>query len=236
MRPLGEALAAAGFPVRAVRLPGHGTNVADLARSGWVDWLEAASAALALLARDVPRVAIAGQSMGALLAIRLAVTRPREIAALVLCATALDVRGLRARLLPLVRRVPPLARRWALLPKGARDIADPVARAESFTYDAMPLAAVLQLLALQRIVRRELGRVTQPALLLHGRDDHTIPVGQLGRLRRGLGSGWIEAHVLERSWHVVTLDRDRDEVGRLAADFLARVAAADASRAGSGRA
>jgi esterase/lipase len=31
--------------------------------------------------------------------------------------------------------------------------------------------------------------------------------------------------VLERSWHVLTTDVDREEVGRLAADFLERVEA-----------
>ena len=34
----------------------------------------------------------------------------------------------------------------------------------------------------------------------------------------------VEAHVLERSWHVITTDVERAEVGRLAADFLERVA------------
>jgi esterase/lipase len=35
----------------------------------------------------------------------------------------------------------------------------------------------------------------------------------------------IETHVMERSGHVITLDYDRTEVGRLAADFLTRVEA-----------
>ena len=43
-------------------------------------------------------------------------------------------------------------------------------------------------------------------------------------VRRGLASRLVESHVLERSWHVVTLDYDRDEVARLTADFLERVA------------
>ena len=45
-------------------------------------------------------------------------------------------------------------------------------------------------------------------------------------LRRRLGSRHVESHVLERSWHVVTEDVERDEVGRLAVDFLTRVEAA----------
>ena len=58
----------------------------------------------------------------------------------------------------------------------------------------------------------------------------------LALLRARIGSRWVETHVLERSWHVVTLDYDRDEVGRLAADFLARVEKNDpgpASRVGT---
>ena len=89
----------------------------------------------------------------------------------------------------------------------------------------MPLSGVLELLRLQAVVRDEIGRVTQPALLLHGRHDHSVPLANLELARRGLGSRLIESHVLERSWHVVTLDYDRDEVARLTADFLARIEA-----------
>ncbi len=92
----------------------------------------------------------------------------------------------------------------------------------------MPLSAVLELLRFQAVVRGEIGRVTQPALLLHGRHDHSVPLANLELARRSLGSRVIESHVLERSWHVVTLDYDRDEVARLAADFLGRVEAAAA--------
>jgi len=35
--------------------------------------------------------------------------------------------------------------------------------------------------------------------------------------------------VLERSWHVVTLDYERDEVARLIADFLDRVERGEAA-------
>ena len=89
----------------------------------------------------------------------------------------------------------------------------------------MPLAAVVQLVRFQAIVGGEVARVMQPALLLHGRHDHSVPLANLERLRRTLGSRTVEAHVLERSWHVVTLDYDRDEVARLVGDFLVAVEA-----------
>src|SRR5437870_5438651 len=133
MRPLGEALAARGFPVRAVRLAGHGTRVADLAATRWAEWFASVAEGADRLRRDVPALAVAGMSLGALLALHLAATRPSEVSALVLCGTPLELGGAGARV--------------------------------------------------------------------------------------------IESHVLERSWHVVTLYYDRDEVARLTADFLGRVEA-----------
>src|SRR5207247_2364206 len=44
MRPLGEALAARGFPVYGVRLAGHGTDVAEPARTRWTDWFASVEA------------------------------------------------------------------------------------------------------------------------------------------------------------------------------------------------
>lgn len=224
MRPLGEALAAAGFPVQAVCLPGHGTSVEDLARTKWADWFAAVRRAAAR--PPAPGgLAVVGMSLGALLGLHLAATEPEAVHALVCCGTPIEAPGLRARLLPLVARVPWAASRWATIPKrgGGPDVADPVARAASRSYRAMPLGGVLELLALQRVVRAELGRVRQPVLLLHGRGDHSVPVASLVRLRRALGSAAVEAHVLERSWHVITVDYDRNEVARRCIAFLDRV-------------
>lgn len=224
VRPLAEALAGAGFPVRAVRLAGHGTSVADLARTTWRDWLDSAAVGLDVLRRDVARVAVAGVSMGGLLAIRLAATRPADVAALVLCAPALRLADWRPRVLPFLRWVPGMSGRLAVMPKrGGRDILDEAARATSRAYDAMPLPAVLSLLQLQRVIRRDVRAVTQPALLLHGRQDHVVPVASQELLRRALRSTWVESHVLERSAHVLTEDAERDAVGRFAVDFLDRV-------------
>ena len=226
MRPLGEALAARGFPVRAVRLAGHGTEVAELTHTRWQDWFASVVAGAALLRAEVARVAVVCMSLGALLALHLASVRPAEVEALVLCGAPLRLRDPRLRLLPLAVRVPWIAQRFATIPKrDGPDIADAVARAASRSYRVMPLAAVVELLRLQGIVRREVGRVTQPTLLLHGRHDHSAPVANLDLLRRRLGSRVVEAHVLERSWHVITLDHDRVEVARRAGDFLARVEA-----------
>jgi len=233
MRPLGEALAARGFPVRAVRLAGHGTEVADLAGTRWTDWFASVAEGADRLHRDVPALAVAGMSLGALLALHLAAARPTEVAALVLCGTPLRLSGAGLRWLPLLARIPWIARRWAIIPKpGGPDIADPAVRAASRSYRAMPLSAVLELLRFQAVVRGEIGRVTQPALLLHGRHDHSVPLANLELARRSLGSRLIESHVLERSWHVVTLDYDRDEVARLAADFLTRIEAGATPLAG----
>jgi len=89
----------------------------------------------------------------------------------------------------------------------------------------IPLPALVSLLQLRAVVRGALRRVTQPALLLHGRDDHVAPVSNLELLRRRLGSRQVESHVLERSWHVVTEDVERDQVARFTIDFLTRIEA-----------
>jgi carboxylesterase len=227
MRPLGEGLAARGFPVHAVRLAGHGTVVEDLTRTRWEEWVASVEEGLRVLREHVPRVAVAGMSMGGLLTLRLAATHPAEVAAVVACGTPVRLADPRLRMVPVILRTPWLRRRWELIPKenGGPDVVDPVARAASPSYRAVPLAGVGQLLRLQARVRRVLREVRQPALVLHGRQDRSVPLGNVVLLRRSLGSQTIETHILERSGHVITVDYDREEVVRLTADFLTRVEA-----------
>src|SRR2546427_69868 len=136
---------------RASRAPkrsraGPGTGVADPAGTRWTDWFASVPEGADRLRRDVPALAVAGMSLGALLALHLAATRPAEASALVLCGTPLELGGAGVRWLPLLARVPCIARRWATIPKpGGPDIADPAGRAARRSYRALPLGALVEL-------------------------------------------------------------------------------------------
>src|SRR5439155_22684567 len=96
MRPLAETLAAHGFPVHAVRLAGHGTDVTELARTRWSDWFASVEAGVARLRAAAGGPAGAGMPAGRLLPLRRAATRPAGVTALVPCGTPLrpgDARG-----------------------------------------------------------------------------------------------------------------------------------------------
>lgn len=223
VRPLGDALAAAGFPCRAVRLPGHATTVGDLALVRYQDWLATVERAIEDMASDVPRVAVAGVSLGALLSLAIAAAGTPPLHALVLLGTPLRFADERTALLRFVAWVPGAIGPTRLVRKrSGRDILDEAARARSRAYDAMPLSAVVELLRLRAMVKRGLHRVTQPTLVLHGRHDHTAPVANVEELRRRLPARPLEVEVFEHSAHVLTEDADRDAVARRVTTFLAR--------------
>jgi len=225
MRYLGEYLHAAGLSVSGVRLAGHATSVDDLARSTRHDWLASARAGLTMLHRHAARPVVIGQSMGALLALRLAAEHPDEVAGVGLLATALELADRRLRwLAPLL---PLLERRRPYLEKGESDIADPAARAASPSYRRVPVRAVREVLALQREVRPRLPQVRQPTLIVHSRQDHTCPLSNVTILQRRLG-GPTQTLMLDDSYHVVSVDVEKERVATAVRDFAAR-----ASRAGA---
>jgi len=71
MRPVGEALAAAGFRAVGPLLPGHGTTPEDLDITTRADLVQAAESALLSL-EGARRIFLCGLSVGGLLAIHLA--------------------------------------------------------------------------------------------------------------------------------------------------------------------
>lgn len=219
LRFLADAAHADGFAARAPLLPGHGTSLPDLAAVRWQDWYETAEAAAVSLGAERAPVVVVGQSLGALLALHLAAARASWVSALVLLAPALFLRARwvewAAPLWPLLARLRPY---W---PKGDADIADPQARVARIGYEQIALAALSELLRLQRIVRAEVGRVMQPALIVQSRQDHTCSWRGVEFLQARLG-GPTTVLRLERSFHVVSLDYERAAVARAIRDFVLR--------------
>src|SRR5213078_2004834 len=79
-----------------VRLPGHATRIEDLDETRWTDWAGAVEDAFDAMRLSCNRVAVVGLSLGGLLSLHLAATRP-EVAAVASLAAPLWLEGLSAR-------------------------------------------------------------------------------------------------------------------------------------------
>jgi carboxylesterase len=218
MRYLGDALARAGFSVRGIRLPGHGTRVEDLDRTKWSDWADAVEHAYDSMRRTCNQVAVVGQSLGGLLALHLA-SRRSDVAAVASLAAPLWLEGLSARVA-----------RWAAdgmlhriraIPKFyGSDVRDKRTRAENPSYNAIPTRALAELSAFMRVVEGELGKIKQPVLVLHGEHDHTASVKCAYRIAQRTCA--TRMRILPLSYHLLAADVERDIVAAEVVDFLRR--------------
>jgi carboxylesterase len=103
---------------------------------------------------------------------------------------------------------------------GGADIHDAGARVLHSYHTLMPLKAALSLHQLARMVRPRLGEIVQPALLIHSRLDHTCPYEKnVGFVMSHLGSAEKRAVTLEESYHVITVDSEKDRVASEVAAF-----------------
>lgn len=216
VRGLAEAFATAGFTVELPRLPGHGTSVEDMMTTGWADWSGAVEAAYDDLAGRTDAVVVAGLSMGGALTAWLA-TRHPEIAGIVCINPILDVGD---AVVDMAREQ--LAAGTDRFPSIGGDVADPDAREKA--YDAAPLAQLISLHEGTVALREDLAKVACPVLLMTSTQDHVVAPANSDTLAAGV-SGPVERVPLERSYHVATVDYDKDLINERAVAFARRVTA-----------
>lgn len=217
MRPLGEYLHTRGLTVSAPLLPGHGTEPAQLNRVRWQDWVSSAEEALQQLRLRCDYVFVAGLSMGALVALQLALRH--TVSGVVLFSPALRLANPWAFLLPAARHVIPY---WPT--SSESDFTDPEAERRIWHYDVYPTTGASELLKLQRACRRNLAEVRAPALIFHSTRDRQIHVHAAQLLFDRLGSTDRELITLHNSGHCMTVDSERDSIfGRTYGFILAHV-------------
>jgi carboxylesterase len=200
MRPWAEALAEAGLTVRIPLLPGHGTRWQDANRTTWQQWYGELERSFDAVRGDCPHTFVAGLSMGGTLTLRLAEQRGAEVAGAIVVNPSLFTTRKDAKLLPLLRRAVPS------LPPVGNDLKK--AGVIEPAYDRTPVAAAYQLSHLWKLTNAELGRITQPLLVLTSRDDHVVEPENSARLLASVGSTEARQVWLEDSYHVATLDND----------------------------
>ena len=216
MKPWGERMAAEGHTVRVPRLPGHGTRWQDMNLTRWEDWYAEADRAFIELQKSCERVFVFGLSMGGSLTCWLA-TRHPELAGII-CIN------------PAVQPDPGMVDLVAGMVEGGmdrmdaigNDVADP--EVVELAYDQTPLPPLLTMFEAASAVGAELGKITSPMLLMTSPQDHVVPPTDSDVLAAAV-SGPVERVSLDRSFHVATIDYDRDLICRTALEFVGRVTA-----------
>lgn len=244
MKPVAKRLHRAGFSVAAPLLAGHGGDQAQLLRTTWRDWLDSARDAYARLSAEVDEVYVAGICVGGALG-------------LALCAEALAIRGAAvysmtfeydgwnmpkfAAAAPFIQLVAclPLVRRLSYqeaYPYGLKDLRlrEIASRAPDSLIDGaidrLPLGALYEMYRLARHVEQRGLDIRTPTLIVHAREDDMAHLRNAYRLRRAL-AGPVQLEVLEDSYHMIHVDKERTRVGDMTAAFFgAPVAAARAAR------
>ena len=212
MLPLGRFLGDAGLSVSGIRLPGHGTTWQDLNSRTSQEWIARVDAALDQMVSSHEEVFLVGLSGGGTLALDCAARRPDDIAGLVTLAGFVDSKDPLRFVAPFVRHIIK-----SLLGFG-NDICDPDSR--ELCYDRLPTSAAYVMLRLAQKTRAALPHIKAPILVMHSHNDHTVHPGNADMIIEGVSSTDKELVWLDRSYHVLTLDHDRDEVYRRTLDFI----------------
>jgi carboxylesterase len=216
MRGLAEAFAADGYAVELPRLPGHGTTVEDMLTTGWDDWTAEVEAAYRRLSARCDKVVVAGLSMGGALTVWTALQHPEVVGIVCINPAAKPDEGLHG----LVQMM--LDGGDETMPGIGSDIADPDATESA--YELLPLRPLLSMLEDGVRMAEQLGEGRCPLLLCSSPQDHVVPPENSDFLAERWG-GPVERVRLERSYHVATLDYDRDLIIERSLAFAAQVCA-----------
>ncbi len=248
LRYVAQGISRAGYTVSCCQLAGHCGSVDLLRNSTPEQWYASVEAAYERLREHCDVIIAGGLSMGAILAAQLAQNHPAGVHGLVFYAPTLWLNGWsmpwHSRVLRYIR--PTRLHIKMTLPEhepyGLKD-----ERVRALVVHSMqgkdsseagvfctPVRCLSQFNALCDVVKPRLKEIKVPSLILHPRDDDIADIDNAFYLQRRLG-GRVEMVVLEDSYHIITLDRQRQLVVERTVAFAEGLARAHAVGQATGK-
>jgi carboxylesterase len=233
MKSIARRIADAGATVYCCQLAGHCGTEADLVATHWQDWYASADEALAKLEANCDRVIVGGLSMGAILAARLAACEPERVCGIMMLAPTLWYDGWSIPWYGFLLKLlidTPAGRRFRFVeaePYGVKDerirrILVKALMSGSSVDAGLPATPSLALRELWRLVaefKPRLSQIKQRTLIIQAREDEVASMKNTEFLQRHLG-GPVEALILDDSYHLITIDRQRGMVMERAVQFV----------------
>ncbi len=209
---LAEGLARAGFTVALPRLKGHGTTPEDMAMSTSSEWIADLEKACTWLEHRCETLFVTGLSMGGTLTLFMAGQHPHRFAGIIPINAILFMNN------------PDFASLAYMSPAPAevQGIGNDI-QAEGVTelaYPVVPVPTIKEACALTKVTEEMLPRITCPALILVSRNDHVVPPANADYIFQKLHNPDKQLVWLENSYHVATLDNDKDLILQKSIDFV----------------
>ena len=225
-----------GYTVACCQLAGHCGSEEDLLATNWRDWSNSVDAGFDSLKKDCDQVYVGGLSMGAILSIELASRRHDDLAGLLLYAPTLSYDGWSIPWYSFFLKfamMTPIGKHYRFVEREPYGIKDKRLRARIVASMnsgnsaeagilGTPAQSVQEFWRLVEVVKRRLNFIETPTLILHARDDDVSSLKNAEIIARAV-RGPAEIVVLEDSYHLVTMDRQRDVVIDRSRQFIEAV-------------
>lgn len=238
LRVVARGLNRAGHTVHCPQLAGHCGTEEDLLATTCEDWAQSVEVELDRMKPLCDTIIIGGLSMGAIMALHVATRRPDDIHGLALYAPTLWYDGWSIPWYSFLLKIlidTPIGRRFRFVEREPYGIKDE--RIRKMIVTAMgagnsaeagllgtPSGAVRQMWHLIAKVKKALGGIKTPALLIHAREDDVAALSNSFHIQRHLG-GIVDAVILDDCYHLVTIDRQSSVVIERSLAFASRLAA-----------
>jgi len=241
MRIIAKGLNQAGFTVYAMQLAGHCGDEADLCRTTWQDWYQSVQQAADFLKQHVDHLFVAGLSMGALLSLKLAADYPQLVKGVGVYGVTFTYDGWSMPfwakqlffLLTFLKKLH-LFQKTSFIEKPPYGLKDERIRAtvaaSMFSGDSAaaglagnPFPALAEMQWLAKKVRQQLPQVIAPCLIMHSGHDDIANINTNARLVEKNVSGPTRFVVLDDSYHLITIDRQRREVINESVQFFQNI-------------
>jgi len=213
MRIMGDYLNKSGVTVIGIRLAGHATQISDIVRTRWKDWLASVEDGINLLSNICDDIFIAGLSMGGILALIAASRYP--INGVIAMSTPFRISNdWRIKFAKQISFFKPYIKKEQSNTKNKKKSKDHI------DYSAYPTRSIAELNQLIEVLHINLHKINIPVLLINSKNDRTVPLSDMERFRREIDSDLLEMVTLEKSGHVITEDIERNVVLKTTLDFI----------------
>lgn len=238
MMSCAKALYNAGFSIRVPHYATFGINSNDPHRGAiepWEKWREELHHDFRQMKKEYNKIFVVGLCLGAILALDLVLAFDDEITALALLSTPFFCDGWAIpwwyqKLVPLVGSTP--LRKFLYYeekePYGVKNeamrkvikMAMQRYKTSSAGSAKISLVGVHEAYLLTKQVKKNLSKISHPLLVIHAEEDETASVRNVDFIQKNIQSTNLRIRLLQNSYHMITLDNEKEAVASEVIDFF----------------